>query len=141
MSCYLVVGMAGSGKTTLISQLKNTFVENEKFPYIINLDPAVSFLPYDADFDIRNIIDYKETMKKYQLGPNGAITTCLNLLATKIDLLFKFIKSKKEDSLFIIDTPGQIEVFNWSASGQIIAESLSSILPCSILFVTDSILC
>lgn len=32
-------------------------------------------------------------------------------------------------------------MFNWSASGQIIAETLSSLLPCSVLFVMDSILC
>ena len=45
-------------------------------------------------------------MKKYQLGPNGGITTCLNLFVSKIDLLVNFIKNKKDDDIFIIDTPG-----------------------------------
>ena len=32
-------------------------------------------------------------------------------------------------SLFVIDTPGQIEVFSWSASGSIITQSLSTTFP------------
>ena len=67
------------------------------FPNIINLDPAVSFLPYEPDFDIRKIIDYKKTMKEYKLGPNGAIMTSLNLFASKIDELVKFVNEKKSD--------------------------------------------
>lgn len=59
-------------------------------------------------------------MTKYKLGPNGAILTCLNLLCTQINILLDRIKKEKEENkrrVFIIDTPGQIEVFNWSASG------------------------
>jgi hypothetical protein len=38
----------------------------------------------------------------------------------------------------IIDTPGQIEVFTWSASGQIITETLASQYPTVIAYVMDS---
>jgi signal recognition particle receptor subunit beta len=41
----------------------------------------------------------------------------------------------------LIDTPGQIEVFTWSASGQIISYALASTGPTAILFVLDSYRC
>jgi len=44
-------------------------------------------------------------------------------------------------SNFIIDTPGQIEVFMWSASGQLITDMLASIMPTIILFVVDTPRC
>lgn len=37
-----------------------------------------------------------------------------------------------------IDTPGQIEVFTWSASGQIITEMLASSLPTVLVYVVDT---
>ncbi len=37
-----------------------------------------------------------------------------------------------------IDTPGQIEVFNWSASGTIITEAFSSQYPTVFIFVVDT---
>jgi GPN-loop GTPase len=37
----------------------------------------------------------------------------------------------------LIDTPGQIEVFLWSASGQIIMQTLGAIYPTVISYVTD----
>lgn len=38
-----------------------------------------------------------------------------------------------------MDTPGQVEVFTWSASGSIITESLASKYPTIILFVIDTV--
>jgi hypothetical protein len=38
----------------------------------------------------------------------------------------------------LFDTPGQIEVFTWSASGSIITESLASIFPTIIVYVMDT---
>jgi len=34
-------------------------------PYVLNLDPAVITLPYEANIDIRDSINYKEVMKQY----------------------------------------------------------------------------
>lgn len=36
-----------------------------KPPYVLNLDPAVLNLPYEANIDIRDSINYKEVMKQY----------------------------------------------------------------------------
>lgn len=135
----IVVGMAGSGKTTLMQRI-NAHVHQHKMPsYIINLDPAVYKLPYEPNIDIRDTIDYKQVMKQYKLGPNGAILTSLNLFATKFDQVLSLIDSRSSELDFIfIDTPGQIEVFTWSASGQIITETLASTYPTILIYVIDT---
>ena len=38
----------------------------------------------------------------------------------------------------IFDTPGQIEVFTWSASGSIITETLASTFPTVVVYVVDT---
>lgn len=54
VSCF--AGMAGSGKTTLIQRI-NSHMHQHKLPgYIINLDPAVTHLPYGANIDIRDTV-------------------------------------------------------------------------------------
>lgn len=77
-------------------------------------------------------------MKQYGLGPNGAIVTSLNLFATKFSQLLSILeKSKKNHKYVVFDTPGQIEVFTWSASGNIITEALASAYPTIIVYVMD----
>lgn len=64
-------------------------------------------------------------LKRYSLGPNGAIITSLNLFTTKFEQVMNLIdKRANEIDYVLFDTPGQIEVFTWSASGSIITESL-----------------
>lgn len=46
-------------------------------------------------------------------------------------------KRKEEFEYVIFDTPGQIEVFTWSASGTIITETLASTYPTIIVYVVD----
>lgn len=68
---YLVVlGMAGSGKTTFVKKLAQ-FQRDEYKPYIVNLDPACKEVPYPVNIDIRDTVKYKQVMKQYNLGPNG----------------------------------------------------------------------
>lgn len=43
-----------------------------------------------------------------------------------------------QSSYAVVDTPGQIEAFTWSASGQIITESLASTFPSVIVYVVDT---
>lgn len=93
---------------------------------------------------------------RLKLGPNGAILTCLNLFTIHFDevlslleshqeLEFVYLKNNNNKLLFfiiiiryiIIDTPGQIEAFTWSASGQIITDLLASSYPTFIAYVVD----
>lgn len=139
-TCLIVLGMAGSGKTTFVQKLAEKIYGDGTPGYLINLDPACHDMPYPATVDIRDTINYKRVMKEYELGPNGAIITSLNLFATKFDQLVSIMEAKKEiHKYFILDTPGQIEVFNWSASGMIITESVASQLPTVMVYVMDTV--
>ncbi|XP_053992181.1 uncharacterized protein LOC128883634 [Hylaeus volcanicus] len=156
----VVIGMAGSGKTTMIKALWKYFSQprvlddkdteqdtiTEIQPafktYILNLDPAVTSTPYPANIDICDTIKYKEVMKQYKLGPNGAIMTCLNLFATKFDQVHDVLSKRAPNlDIVLVDTPGQIEVFNWSASGSIILDTLALSYPTVILYVLDTARC
>lgn len=164
--CIIVVGMAGSGKTSLVNRIQESLEENaedeaasSQAAYCVNLDPATLSLPYEASIDIRDTINYKEVMKQHKLGPNGAIMTSLNLLTTKFDQVMGILERRaypQEDNAsteeseenpnspvdyIIIDTPGQIEAFTWSASGSIMSESLASAFPTVLCFVVDTARC
>jgi GTPase SAR1 family protein len=135
----LVIGMAGSGKTTLMHRINLHMIEHGIRGYYINLDPAVKTVPFSANIDIRDTVNYKEVMKQYNLGPNGGILTSLNLFATRFDQVINLLEKRSNDTDYIfIDTPGQIEVFTWSAGGQIIHELLSSSFPTVVLYLTDT---
>ncbi|OWF35492.1 GPN-loop GTPase 1-like [Mizuhopecten yessoensis] len=138
-TCIIVLGMAGSGKTTFVQRITAHLHARKRPPYVINLDPAVLEVPFPANIDIRDTVNYKEVMKQYSLGPNGGIVTSLNLFATRFDQVMKFLEQKStENEYIILDTPGQIEVFTWSASGAIITETLASTFPTVVVYVMDT---
>ncbi|KAK5717872.1 hypothetical protein LTR15_008714 [Elasticomyces elasticus] len=151
----ICVGMAGSGKTTFMQRinahlhqnLQSTTPSTTAPPYVLNLDPAVRSVPFDTNIDIRDSVNYKEVMRQYNLGPNGGILTSLNLFATKIDQVMSLLEkrclpqqpeTKPVPSYILLDTPGQIEVFVWSASGSILLSSLASSFPTVIAYVIDT---
>eukprot|EP01064_Diplonema_japonicum_P024146 TRINITY_DN3463_c0_g2_i1.p1 TRINITY_DN3463_c0_g2~~TRINITY_DN3463_c0_g2_i1.p1 ORF type:complete len:414 (+),score=126.88 TRINITY_DN3463_c0_g2_i1:73-1314(+) len=135
----LVVGMAGSGKTRFMHRMNIEMHEKQIPSFFVNLDPAVVDVPYGVNIDIRDTVNHKEVMKQYSLGPNGAIITSLNLFATRFDQVLGYIEQRQEELDYVfIDTPGQIEVFTWSASGQIIMETLASTFPTVVLYVVDT---
>jgi len=108
---------------------------------MINLDPAVADLSFGAHIDIRDTVNYKEVMKQYGLGPNGGILTSLNLFATKFDEVVTLAEQRANRTnleYIFVDTPGQIEIFTWSASGAIITELLASTFPTVICYVVDT---
>ena len=160
------VGMAGSGKTTFMQRINSYLYSQKQIPYVINLDPAVRSVPFDSNIDIRDSVNYKEVMKQYNLGPNGGILTSLNLFATKIDQILALLEKRtappppppppaaapataapttvpapapqKPIEHILVDTPGQIEVFVWSASGDILLNSLASSFPTVIAYIIDT---
>ncbi|RKP26265.1 GPN-loop GTPase [Syncephalis pseudoplumigaleata] len=138
----IIIGMAGSGKTTLLQRLNAYLHGKEQPPYTLNLDPAVSELPYTPNIDIRDTVDYKEVMKQYNMGPNGGILTALNLFTTKFDQVVELMEKRADQiSHVLVDTPGQIEIFTWSASGAIITEAIASSHPAVVLYVIDTPRC
>ncbi|XP_061973552.1 GPN-loop GTPase QQT2-like isoform X3 [Populus nigra] len=135
----IVVGMAGSGKTTFLHRLVCHTQASRIRGYVLNLDPAVMTLPYGANIDIRDTVKYKEVMKQFNLGPNGGILTSLNLFATKFDEVIQVIENRADQLDYVlVDTPGQIEIFTWSASGAIITEAFASTFPTVVAYVVDT---
>jgi GTPase SAR1 family protein len=148
----VVIGMAGSGKTTFMQRINSYLHQHRDPPYVINLDPAVYKVPFESNIDIRDSVNYKEVMKQYNLGPNGGILTSLNLFATKVDQIVGILEKRttqpeagssskqpqKPIKHILVDTPGQIEVFVWSASGDILLGSLASTFPTVIAYIIDT---
>lgn len=133
----IILGMAGSGKTTFVQKLEEVIAEKEKESYLINLDPAVLDTLYEPNLDIRDTINYSDIMQQNNLGPNGAILTSLNLFSTSINKIIDLLTPKKELDYIILDTPGQLEVFSWSASGKLISDSFSVIFPTVLVYLVD----
>jgi hypothetical protein len=135
----IVIGMAGSGKTTLMQRLVSHLSTSKSRGYILNLDPAVMSLPFSANIDIRDTVNYKNVMKEYHLGPNGGILTSLNLFATKFDEVVGLVEARAAGLDYVlVDTPGQIEIFTWSASGAIVIEAFASCFPTVVTYVVDT---
>ncbi|CAK9293819.1 unnamed protein product [Gordionus sp. m RMFG-2023] len=142
----LIIGAPGSGKTTYcygMSQFLNeindriskkieqnkdcksikeeiTF-KNPRKVAIINLDPANECVAFEPDIDVRTIVQLDNVMKKYNIGPNGAMLKCLEILEKNIDwlieqiLLLSSMKTPIYD-YFLFDCPGQIELFTHHTS-------------------------
>lgn len=158
-------GVSTTSDTTENEEVKDSTPNNKnsKISYAVNLDPATLSLPYEVSIDIRDTVDYKQVMQQHRLGPNGAIMTSLNLFSTKMDQVMRILERRAypEDNdgdhdadgddndkdtnkgvdYILVDTPGQIEAFTWSASGTIIGESLASAFPTVLVFVVDTPRC
>lgn len=61
------------------------------------------------------------------------------MFSTKFDKVIQLIEKAGEQNhkYCILDTPGQIEVFTWSASGTIITEALATRFPTVVVYVMD----
>jgi len=121
--CYLV-GTAGSGKTMLVSSLQQYLRQKGASLTIVNLDPAVRHVPYQADIDIRDYIDFDQLVDEYKLGPNGALIAATDLIADYITDIREDIEELGESSeVVLVDTPGQMELFAYRNSSLKITRS------------------
>lgn len=50
--CLIVLGMAGSGKTTFVMKLDSYLRQYKRAPYLVNLDPACKNMPYQPNIGI-----------------------------------------------------------------------------------------
>ncbi|TPP63379.1 GPN-loop GTPase 1 [Fasciola gigantica] len=100
--CAIVLGMAGSGKTTFVKQLIAHLESQNKHVYSINLDPAVHIVPYRTNIDIRDTVKFKEVMKQYGFGPNGAIMTSLNFFSSQFNKVVDLINKNAEKVSYVV---------------------------------------
>jgi len=103
----------------------------------VNLDPGVLNLPYVPDIDIRNYININQIMNEYGLGPNGALILAADLIAEEAERLGGEIEDLQSD-VVIVDTPGQMELFAFRASGPYIANELTK-EPKAIVYLFDAV--
>ena len=50
-------------------------------------------------------------------------------------------ENKDQSNTFVIDIPGQIEVFTWSSSSLILTEAIATLMPIKIAYIIDSVRC
>ncbi len=120
-----IVGTAGAGKSLLTSRIYDYYTANGVFCAILNLDPGVESIPYTCDIDVRDYVDLISIMKKYDLGPNGALIMAYDLIASKLDEIQKAVDEVNPDYL-IVDTPGQMELFAYRSSGPFFVHNLNA---------------
>lgn len=125
LETIFITGTAGSGKSLLTSKLIQWYKDNNFYAISLNLDPGVISLPYEPDVDVRNYIDIEEIMSQHDLGPNGALIMASDLIATKLDEIQDEVFNLNPDFV-VADTPGQIELFIFRASGPFFVSNFQS---------------
>ncbi|NPA23104.1 MAG: GTPase [Crenarchaeota archaeon] len=137
MFTVFFVGTAGSGKTSLVRSF-GEWLEKEGYDVaLVNLDPAVDYLPYIADVDVRDIVSARKIARKYKLGPNASIIAAVDTIIVNADKIREIIFSLGA-TYVLIDTPGQMEIFAFRGSGPLLISRLSAERS-AIVFVIDSV--
>ncbi len=123
MNNLYFVGTAGSGKSTMVGAFKRWLEDNEIDSIVVNLDPGAEKLPYVPDIDIREWINLDEVMSQYGLGPNGAQIVAADLMAVNIKKVTNILDTIDTDYV-LIDTPGQLELFAFRESSNVVIDAL-----------------
>jgi GTPase SAR1 family protein len=108
----IVIGPAGSGKSTYCRNLQDHGEVFKRTFLVVNLDPAAEAFNYRCDIDIRDLITVDDVKEEMALGPNGALVFCLEYLLENIDWLLDQLSDLNNDDYVLFDCPGQIELFS-----------------------------
>ena len=119
-----IIGTAGSGKSLFTATFSEFLKMSKQDVAVVNLDPGALKLPYQPDVDVRNYVNVGDIMEKYGLGPNGALIMAADLIADEIENLTRDIEEAHAD-IVLVDTPGQMELFAFRASGPYIVNELT----------------
>ena len=113
----LVMGPAGSGKSTYCSTLVQHAEASRRRVHVVNLDPAAESFDYEPTVDIRDLIGLNDAMDDEELkfGPNGGLVFCMEFLLENMDWLEEHLGGQddvaSDDDYYLIDCPGQIELY------------------------------
>lgn len=118
------MGTAGAGKSTMTSAFQSWMFGQGYDAVTVNLDPGAINLPYSPDVDIRDWVRLEEVMDEYSLGPNGAQVTSSDLMYLYIEDIRQSLEGFRTD-YFLVDTPGQIELFAYRDTSNDMIRSIS----------------
>lgn len=109
----LVMGPAGSGKSTYCATMFEHAEGENKAIKVINLDPAAEYFNYEPAADIRELIHIDDAMEDEDLkfGPNGGLVFCMEYLMENSDWLKEVLGEDLDEDYIILDCPGQIELY------------------------------
>ncbi|XP_064620478.1 GPN-loop GTPase 3-like [Lineus longissimus] len=109
----LVMGPAGSGKSTYCSSLVRHCEALRRTVHVVNLDPAAEYFDYPVLADIRELIHLDDAMEDETLhfGPNGGLVFCMEYFAQNLEWLEEQLDDIDDDYV-IFDCPGQIELYS-----------------------------
>ena len=117
------LGTAGSGKSTMVYAFQ-VWMNSQGFDCItVNLDPGAESLEYAPELDVRDYVRTEEIMQEQGLGPNGAQVAAADMIALNARELAEVLETF-ETNYVLIDTPGQIELFTFRASGPVLIDAL-----------------
>ncbi len=134
MNYIFLTGLAGSGKSLLTQVLSESLEEDGWSVAKINLDPSAENLPYEPDFDIKDLVDVRTVLERYGLGSNGALIFSMDLVAANLNALMIALENYDYDYA-LVDMPGQLEIFSFRQSGPFILNALAR--DKLILFLSD----
>ncbi|KAL7078228.1 hypothetical protein ACQ4LE_002384 [Meloidogyne hapla] len=109
----LVIGPAGSGKSTYCATIQDHCKTIGRNIFVVNLDPAAETFAYDCAVDIRELISVEDVLddKEIKMGPNGALIFCMEYFVKNLEWLKEQLE-EGEDDYFLFDCPGQIELYS-----------------------------
>nr|QBH74278.1 hypothetical protein [Carausius morosus] len=108
----LVLGPAGSGKSTYCATLQRHAADSKRTIDVVNLDPAAEYFDYQPLADIRELIHIDDAMEDEDLkfGPNGGLVFCMEYLLENAEWLEEQL-GEGDDDYILFDCPGQIELY------------------------------
>eukprot|EP01089_Gocevia_fonbrunei_P002550 TRINITY_DN12501_c0_g1_i1.p1 TRINITY_DN12501_c0_g1~~TRINITY_DN12501_c0_g1_i1.p1 ORF type:complete len:277 (-),score=53.82 TRINITY_DN12501_c0_g1_i1:32-862(-) len=106
----LVMGPAGSGKSTYCKIMHTHCETLGRTVHCVNLDPAAEVFNYPVSIDIKELVSIEAVTEELGFGPNGGLVYCMEHLLQNLDWLEEQV-GEFEDDYLIIDCPGQIELF------------------------------
>src|SRR4030066_1886084 len=137
MPLMFIIGTAGSGKSLFTAAFSEWLKMSKQDVAVVNLDPGALKLPYQPDVDVRNYVEVGNIMEKYGLGPNGALIMAADLIADEIENVTRDIEDADAD-IVLVDTPGQMELFAFRASGPYIVSELTK-EPKAMVYLFDAV--
>lgn len=122
----LVIGPAGSGKSTYCETIREHCATIGRTVHVVNLDPAAEDCLYPVAFDVRDLITVEDAMEELGLGPNGALLYCMEFLQDSLDdWLGGELSAYGEDDYLLFDCPGQVELYSHVSAFRSLADFLT----------------